>query len=563
MMNKQPWIENYPAGVPKNIDSDRYTSLPDMFSEATKKYAGRPSYENMGKVISFAELDDLSNKFASYLQNVLKLVPGDKIAIQLPNILQNPVAMHGALKAGLVVVNTNPLYTPSEMKHQFNDSGAKVIVIVSNFACNLEKILAETNIEHIVITELGDLIGGIKGAIVNIAVKYFKKMVPPFSLPNAVKFKDALNQGATHTFTAPKIKPEDLAFLQYTGGTTGVSKGAMLTHRNLIANLQQIEAWLKQTDIKEGKEIFIAALPLYHIFALNAHGLLPMKIGAKNILITNPRDMPGFVKELKKHPFTLITGINTLFNGLLNTKGFDEIDFSTVKIALAGGMALQRAVFDKWEKVTGMKIAEAYGLTETSPALCINPMGEGNQAGTIGLPLPESDVTLLDDDGKEVALGEKGELCAKGPQIFSGYWQRPEESELCFINGYFKTGDIATMTEQGYFKIVDRKKEMVLVSGFNVYPNEVEDAIASHPKVLEVGVIGVPDPKSNEAVKAYVVKKDDTLTADDIKAFCRERLTPYKCPKHVAFTDELPKSNVGKILRRIIKEADLKENTYE
>jgi long-chain acyl-CoA synthetase len=562
MMSQKPWIENYPLGVPKNINADRYESLPAMFLESKNKYADRPAYENMGKVISFAELDELSNNFASYLQNVLKLVPGDKIAIQLPNVLQNPVAMHGALKAGLVVVNTNPLYTPSEMKHQFNDSGAKAIVIVVNFACNLEKILAETNIEHIVITELGDLIGGLKGAIVNFVVKKVKKMVPAYSLPGAVKFKTALSKGAAHQFHAPEIKPTDLAFLQYTGGTTGVSKGAMLTHRNLIANLQQIEAWLQQTDIQEGKEIFIAALPLYHIFALNAHGLLTMKIGAKNILITNPRDMAGFVKELKKHPFTLITGINTLFNGLLNTKGFDEVDFSTVKIALAGGMALQRVVFDKWEKVTGMKIAEAYGLTETSPALCINPMGDGNKAGTIGLPLPDSDVVLLDDEGKEVAIGEKGELCAKGPQIFDGYWQREEESKECFTNGYFKTGDIATMAENGYFKIVDRKKEMVLVSGFNVYPNEVEDAIASHPKVLEVGVIGVPDPRSNEAVKAYIVKIDDSLTEEEIKLHCRERLTPYKCPKHVAFTDELPKSNVGKILRRVIKEADLKDNNY-
>lgn len=561
-MSKQPWIENYPAGVPQTIDADRYKNLPDLFEQAKSNFSDRPAYENMGKVISFTELDQQSDRFASYLQNVLKLEPGDKIAIQLPNVLQNPIAIHGALKAGLVVVNTNPLYTPDEMKHQFTDSGAKAVVILANFACNLEAILAETGIQHIIITQLGDLIGGVKGALVNAVVKYVKKMVPAFSLPTAVNFKTALAEGAKHTFSPPSIEATSLAFLQYTGGTTGVSKGAMLTHRNLIANLQQAEAWLAQSKMVDGQEILIAALPLYHIFALNVHALLPMKIGAKNVLITNPRDMKGFVKELAKHPFTMITGVNTLFNGLLNTPGFADLDHSTIKVALAGGMALQRAVADRWESVTGMKIAEAYGLTETSPALCINPFGETNRVGTIGLPIPESDVVLLDDDGKEVGEGEKGELCTKGPQVFSGYWNKEEESKKCFINGYFRTGDIATMDPDGYFRIVDRKKEMVLVSGFNVFPNEVEDAIASNDKVLEVGVIGVPDPKSNEAVKAYIVKKDESLSEEEIKEFCREKLTPYKCPKHVAFTDELPKSNVGKILRRILKEQDLKENTY-
>jgi long-chain acyl-CoA synthetase len=517
----------------------------------------------MGKQITFEELGVLSDQFASYLQNVLKLQPGDKIAIQLPNVLQNPIAMYGALKAGLTVVNTNPLYTASEMKHQFVDSGAKAIVILANFAYNLEAILKDTQIEHVIVTQLGDLLGGLKGALINFVVKRIKKMVPAYQLPTAVTFNEALKQGSAHSFVAPKINPEDLAFLQYTGGTTGVSKGAMLTHRNLIANLQQIEAWLAETNLVEGEEIFIAALPLYHIFALNAHALLPAKLGAKNILITNPRDMKGFVKELKKHPFSLITGVNTLFNGLLNTPGFSELDHSTIKVALAGGMALQRAVFDKWEQTTGKKIAEAYGLTETSPGLCINPMGEGNRVGTIGLPLPETDVLLLDEEGKEVGPGEKGELCTKGPQVFLGYWNKPEETEKCFINGYFKTGDIATMDPDGYFRIVDRKKEMILVSGFNVFPNEVEDAIASHPKVLEVGVIGVPDAKSTEAVKAVIVKKDGSLTEEEIKAFCKENLTGYKCPKHVSFTSELPKSNVGKILRRVIKEEDAKVNTYD
>lgn len=561
-MNNQPWLENYPKGVPHSIDADKYKNLLELFEETKTKFSHLPAYENMGKIISFGELDALSDQFASFLQNELGLGQGDKIAIQLPNVLQSPIAMHGALKAGLTVVNTNPLYTASEMKHQFTDSEAKAVVILANFASNLQEIKDETNIEHVILTQLGDMLGGLKAGLVNFVVKNVKKMVPPFSLPGSIKFKDALTRGAKHTLAKPDIKAEDLAFLQYTGGTTGVSKGAMLTHRNLVANLQQIEAWLGQTSLEEGKEIFIAALPLYHIFALNAHALLTMKIGAKNVLITNPRDMKGFVKELKKHPYTMITGVNTLFNGLLNTEGFAELDHSTIKMGLAGGMALQRAVFDKWHEVTGMKLAEAYGLTETSPGLCINPAGDGNRVGTIGLPLPDSDIVLLDDDGKEVAVGEKGELCTKGPQVFSGYWKKEEESKNCFINGYFKTGDIATMDTDGYFKIVDRKKEMILVSGFNVYPNEIEDCIAMNEKVLEVGAIGVPDAKSNEAVKVYIVKSDDSLTEDEIRAHCDERLTGYKKPKYIAFADELPKSNVGKILRRILKENDLKTNTY-
>lgn len=562
-MSNRPWIQSYPSGVPHTIDMERYSSLADLFDESKQRFGESPAYENMGKVITFNELAQLSDQFASYLLNVLRLKPGDKVAIQMPNVLQNPIAIYGALKAGMVVVNTNPLYTASEMKHQFNDSGAVAIVILANFAHNLEKILPETSIKHIIITELGDLLGGLKGALINFVVKKVKKMVPKFSLPQAVPFKEALRAGAAHSLVRPAIKQDDLAFLQYTGGTTGVSKGAMLTHRNLIGNLQQIEAWLGQSDLEDGKEIFIAALPLYHIFALNAHALLPAKIGAKNVLITNPRDMKGFVKELKKHPFTLITGVNTLFNGLLNAPGFSDLDHSTIKVALAGGMALQRAVFDKWQKVTGMKIAEAYGLTETSPGLCINPFGEGNRVGTIGLPLPETDVVLLDDAGNPVPEGEKGELCCKGPQVFVGYWQRPDETEKSFINGYFRTGDIATMDPDGYFRIVDRKKEMILVSGFNVYPNEVEDAIASHPKVLEVGVISVPDSKSTEAVKAYVVKKDQSLTEEEIFEHCKEKLTGYKRPKHVTFINELPKSNVGKIMRRIIRENDMKTNTYD
>jgi len=561
-MSDRPWTSSYPEGVFETIDADRYSSLAELFAESKTKFGSRPAYENMGKVITFDQLATYSDQFASYLLNVLKLEPGDKVAVQLPNVIQSPIVIQGILKAGMVVVNTNPLYTASEMKHQFTDSGAKAVVILANFAHNLQTIVQSTNIEHIILTQLGDMLGGLKGTVVNFVVKKVRKMVPAFSLPSAVPFKEALAQGSRHPFIAPKIKAQDLAFLQYTGGTTGVSKGAMLTHRNLIANLQQVEAWLGQTNLEDGKEIFIAALPLYHIFALNAHALLPAKVGAKNVLITNPRDMKGFVKELKKHKFTLITGVNTLFNGLLNTPGFSDLDHSTIKVALAGGMALQRAVFDKWLKVTGMKIAEAYGLTETSPGLCINPLGEGNRVGTIGLPLPDTDIALLDDAGNPVAQGEKGELCAKGPQVFIGYWNKPEETENCFIDGYFKTGDIAMMEDDGYFRIVDRKKEMILVSGFNVFPNEIEDAVAMHPKVLEVGAIGVPDMKSTEAVKVVIVKKDASLTEEEIKAYCRENLTAYKCPKYVAFADELPKSNVGKILRRVIKEEDAKVNTY-
>jgi len=561
-MSNQPWLDNYHPDVPKSIDAEKYQSLPAMFAEARDRFADRPAYENMGKIITFEELDDLSTNFAAFLQKDLGLKKGDSIAIQMPNILQSPIAIHGALKAGLTVVNTNPLYTPSEMKHQFADSEAKAVVILANFACNLEEIISQTSIKHVIVTQLGDLLGGFKGSLVNFVVKRVKKMVPPYKIEGVIGYKEALAKGSKQTLDRPEIVPQDLAFLQYTGGTTGVSKGAMLTHRNLVANLQQIEAWLAPTNLEEGKEIFIAALPLYHIFALNAHSLLPMKIGAKNILITNPRDMKGFVKELGKHPFTFITGVNTLFNGLLNTPGFAELDHSTIKVALAGGMALQRAVFDKWESVTGNRIAEAYGLTETSPGLCINPMIGENRVGTIGLPLPDSDITLLDDDGNEVGEGEKGELCAKGPQVFSGYWKKDEETKNCFINGYFRTGDIATMDPDGYFRIVDRKKEMILVSGFNVYPNEIEDCIAMIDKVLEVGAIGVPDPKSTEAIKVYIVKSDESLTEEEVLSHCEERLTGYKKPKYVEFTDELPKSNVGKILRRILKEEDLKKNTY-
>ncbi len=562
-MSKRPWLENYPEGVPHEVNPDEFSSLAALLKDSFKKFGPMPAFENFGKGITFQELDKLSDDFAAYLTKVAGLQKGDKVAIQMPNLLQYPIAMFGALKAGMTVVNTNPLYTPSEMKHQFNDSGAKVAIVLANFACNLEEILSETKIETVIVTKMGDMLGGLKGAIVNFVVKNVKKMVPPYNLPDAISFKSAMAAGARETFEAPEISGEDLAFLQYTGGTTGVSKGAMLTNRNVVANLTQVRTWMFHGGMEEGKEIFITALPLYHIFALTCNALMTVSIGSKNVLITNPRDMPAFVKELGKHPFTVITGVNTLFNGLLNNDTFKSLDFSKLKFGFGGGMAVQQVVAEKWQNLTNSPLSEGYGLTETSPVLTSNPLNGNGRIGSIGMPIPNTDIVLLDDEGKEVAPGEPGELCAKGPQVMKGYWGRPEETENSFIDGWFKTGDVAVMDETGFFKIVDRKKEMILVSGFNVYPNDVENTIASHPKVLEVAAIGVPDKKSTEAVKIYVVKSDDSLTEDELRSYAREHLTAYKCPKHIAFTDELPKSNVGKILRRIVKENDLKVNSYD
>ena len=562
-MSAKPWLDFYPEGTNAEIDPNQYHSLPELFEKSFAEYKDSPAFENFGKVISFTELDELSTSFASYLVNDLGLKKGDKIALQMPNLLQYPIAMFGALRAGLTVVNTNPLYTPSEMKHQFNDSGAKAIVILENFACNLQEILSETPIETVILAKMGDMLGGLKGGIINFVVKNVKKMVPAYSLPGAVPFKEALKLGSSKSFEAPFVSHDDLAFLQYTGGTTGVSKGAMLTHKNMVSNLLQVQNWMRHGGLEEGKEIFITALPLYHIFALTCNALMSVSIGSANVLITNPRDMKAFIKELGKHKFTIITGVNTLFNGLLNQEAFHQLDFSALKFGFGGGMAVQKVVAEKWLKATGSTLSEGYGLTEASPVLTSNPLNDQGRVGSIGMPVPSTEVVLLDDSGEPVAEGEPGELCAKGPQVMKGYWNRPEETEKSFINGWLKTGDIAVMEDQGFFRIVDRKKEMILVSGFNVFPNEIEDVIASHPKVLEVGVIGVPDKKSTEAVKGYIVKQDDSLTEDEIKEYCRERLTPYKCPKHVAFTDELPKSNVGKILRRIIKEEDAKVNSYQ
>ena len=561
-MSNKPWLNSYPKAVPAEVDVEKYESLAELIEESFKEYGDAPAFENMGKIISFNELDRLSANFGSFLINDLKLQPGDKIAIQMPNLLQYPIAMFGALRAGLTVVNTNPLYTPSEMQHQFNDSQAKAVVILANFAHNLEKVLPKTAIKHVITTEIGDAIGGIKGGIVNFVVKRVKKMVPDYHLPTAISYKTAIQRGSRHSFQTAQLTRSDLAFLQYTGGTTGVSKGAMLSHGNLLANLMQVNAWMNGYGLVKGKEIFITPLPIYHVFALVANVLVSTEMGAKNVLITNPRDMPAFIKEMSKHKFTVMTGVNTLFNGLLNQPDFAKLDFSSLRFGLGGGMAVQEITSKRWAEVTGTHLAEGYGLTETSPVLTVNPLDGSGKIGSIGLPIPNTEIKLIDDAGNEVAQGEKGELCARGPQVMQGYFGRPEETAQCMLGDWFKTGDIATMDEDGYFRIVDRKKEMILVSGFNVYPNEVENVIASHSKVLEVGAIGVPDAKSTEAVKVYIVKKDDSLTEEEIKDYCKEHLTGYKRPKHVAFTDELPKTNVGKILRRLIREKDLAENQY-
>jgi len=564
-MENHPWLKHYGDHIPHEIDADCYNSIGELLEESFSKYADRVAFSNYGKEITYKEIDELSKNFAAFLQNSAGLQKGDKIAVQMPNLIQYPIIVFGALRAGIVVVNTNPLYTPSEMEHQFKDSGAKAIVILENFAFNLEKVIAQTSLETVIVTKIGDLIGGAKGSIMNFVVKNVKKMVPPFSLPNSISFKECLKKGKNEKYTAPSVTNDDIAFLQYTGGTTGVSKGAMLTQRNIVANVQQLLSWMQSGGLSTN-EIVITALPLYHIFALTVNLMVMVQVGAKNVLITNPREMDKFCKELGKHKFSVITGVNTLFVGMLNNPIFQKLDFSALKFGFGGGMAVQKFTSDKWKEITNSPLCEGYGLTETSPVLTSNLlMEEGKyvKSGYIGIPMPSTSIKILDDDGNEVKTGEPGELCAKGPQVMKGYWGREAETSKCFHDGWFKTGDIAIMEEDGFLKIVDRKKEMILVSGFNVYPNEVEDAIASHPKVKEVGAIAVPDSKSNEAVKVYIVRNDSSLTEEEIKSHCKSCLTGYKRPKYVAFVDDLPKSNVGKILRRIIKEDDLKENSYD
>ena len=549
---EKPWLAHYQHGVPSEIDMSEFSSIVDVLQQSCEQFADNPAFINMGVSISYADLDRLSREFGAYLQS-LGLEKGDRVAIMSPNILQYPVAVFGILRAGLVVVNTNPMYTPRELKHQMTDSGAKALLVVENFASVVQKVFDEVPLEHLIITGIGDMLGGLKGSITNFMIRKVKKMVPSYKFPEAVRFKTAMQRGAGAELDEPELGHDDLAFLQYTGGTTGVAKGAMLSHGNIVANMQQSHAWLG--DLAVGDEIIITALPLYHIFALTANCMTHMKLGSTNVLITNPRDMPGFVKELGKYPFTAITGVNTLFNGLLNTPGFDQLDFSSLKMSLGGGMAVQRAVAEEWKAVTGCTLVEAYGLTETSPAACINPTTLEDYNGCIGLPISSTECCIIDGESQRLPQGETGELCIRGPQVMQGYWQRPEETaNVMTDDGCLRTGDMAMMTEQGYFKIVDRKKDMILVSGFNVYPNEIEDVVAMHPKVLEVAAIGIPDEKSGEIVKICVVKKDPSLTAEELKAHCKEQLTGYKVPKIIEFHDELPKSNVGKILRRELRD---------
>jgi long-chain acyl-CoA synthetase len=553
MSPERPWLANYPAGVPAEIDPDAYPSIVAVLEDAIARFRDRPAFSSFGKVITYAELDRLSAQFAAYLRGELGLARGDRVAIMMPNCLQYPISTFGILRAGLTVVNVNPLYTARELKHQVDDSGAVAIVVVDNFGHTVQEVFAGSPLKHVVTTGLGDMVGGAKGAIMNFVVKHVKRMVPRYALPGAVRFRDALAAGARHPVPAEKIDPGDIAFLQYTGGTTGVAKGAMLTHRNLVANMEQAAAWVGG-NLRPGEEVIITALPLYHIFSLTANGLVFTKFGGLNHLITNPRDMPGFVKELRNTRFTAITGVNTLFNGLLHAEGFDQVDFSSLRLTLGGGMAVQRAVAERWKQVTGCTLVEAYGLTETSPAACINPMDLPAYNGSIGLPIPSTDACLKDEDGRKVAMGEVGELCLKGPQVMKGYWNRPDETAATIdAEGWLHTGDMARMDERGFFYIVDRKKDMILVSGFNVYPNEVEDVLAGMPGVLEVAVVGAPDEHSGEVVKAVIVRKDPNLTADAVKAYAREYLTGYKRPHIVEFRTELPKTNVGKILRRELR----------
>lgn len=546
------WLKKYPEGVPAEIVLDPQHSLKDVVRESVQNFGEQTAFTNMGKSITFNQLDQYAEAFAAYLQNELGIQKGDAVAIMMPNLLQYPVALVGAHRIGAVVVNVNPLYTPRELEHQLNDSNAKAIVIVENFASTLEQVLENTPVQHVVLTKMGDMMG-FKGHIVDFVVKRVKKMVPDYNLPTSISFKSVMEAGKKLSVTPVDVIGEDLAFLQYTGGTTGVSKGAMLTHSNMIANLEQVSELIGPC-LSAGRDTIITALPLYHIFALTANCLLFLKYGGRNVLITNPRDMPGFVKELSKVQFTAISGVNTLFNGLLNTPGFSELDFSKLNLSIGGGMAVQRAVAERWLNVTGCDLLEGYGLTECSPVVSFVPYDIGKYTGSIGVPVPSTDIRLINEDGETVGVNEPGELCVKGPQVMRGYLGRQEATDEVLNDGWLATGDIAKIDEDGLLYIVDRKKDMILVSGFNVFPNEIEDEVASHEGVLEVAAIGIPHEVSGEVVKVFVVKKDPALTESDVIEHCRERLTGYKVPKLVEFRDELPKTNVGKILRRKLKE---------
>jgi long-chain acyl-CoA synthetase len=550
-MSAHPWFNSYPDFVNPSINLDRYENIVDIFDESVAKYGNKVAYKNMDVTLTFNEVNAHVDALVWYLQNKTALKKGDRIALQMPNLLQFPITIFACLKAGLVIVNTNPLYTAEEMRHQYKDSGAKAIIILENFAYNLESILADTEIETVITTTIGDMLGGLKGSITNFVVRHIKKMVPSYTISSSIPLKKILSDYKTKKGKSVEIKSGDLAFLQYTGGTTGVSKGACLSHGNLCANVQQVEEWIHPL-FKDGEDTIITALPMYHIFALTANCIVFFRYGAVNVLITNPRDMKAFCKDLKKNPFSIITGVNTLFIGLLNQEAFRSLDFTKLKLALGGGMAVQDVVADRWEKLTNSPLLEAYGLSETSPAATINPINGTHRRGSIGLPLPNTEIKLFDDDGNEVDFGQPGEIGIKGPQVMKGYWNRPDETAKCMLGDYFLTGDVGIMDETGFFKIVDRKKEMILVSGFNVYPNEVEKAISENPKVLEVGVRGEKSSDGSEFVKAFIVKKDQTLTEEEVIEECRKLLTGYKVPREVVFRDELPKSNVGKILRRLL-----------
>jgi len=558
----KPWLKSYPPGMPAEIDLKAFSSVRDILEKSCAKFADKPAYSNLGVTLTYRDLDRMSRDFAAFLQSMPGLAKGERVAIMMPNLLQYPIALFGVLRAGMTVVNVNPLYTARELEHQLKDSGARAIVVVENFAHTLQQVIARTPVETVVTTQIGDLLPVPKRWLVNYVVKNVKKMVPAWRIDGAIPFRSALRRGAAAELKPVPLAHGDIAFLQYTGGTTGVAKGAMLTHGNIVANLQQCSAWIG-TDLKEGEEVIITALPLYHIFCLTANCLTFMKLGGENVLVTNPRDMPGFVKTLAEKPFSILTGVNTLFNGLLNTPGFDKLDFSRVKFSLGGGTAVQRAVAERWQKTTGSRLIEAYGLTETSPAACINPLGSEFN-GTIGLPIPSTEVAIMGDDMRRLPLADgkvpveqcTGEICVRGPQVMAGYWQQAAETaKVLTPDRWLKTGDVGFMDARGYVTITDRKKDMILVSGFNVYPNEIEGVVAMHPGVLECAAVGVPDDKSGEAVKVVVIRKDPSLTAEDVLKHCRAQLTGYKLPKHVEFRTELPKTPVGKVLRRELRDA--------
>lgn len=548
------WLKNYPSVVPAEIGPLKESSVADMMESACKRYGDKAAYLSMGKSLSYSELDRLARDFAGWLQSQ-GLGKGSRVALMMPNLFQYPVCLFGALRAGCVVVNVNPLYTPRELEHQMKDSGAEAIVVVENFARTVEQVLPHCPaLRHIVVTPMGEMLGALKGTLVNLVVKYVKKLVPAWHIAGAVSLKQALVAGGRQGFKPPEIELDDLAFLQYTGGTTGIAKGAMLSHRNIVSNVTQACFWISPL-VRENRELIVTALPLYHIFALTANCFTFLRIGATNLLIANPRDIPGFIKELQKHPFTVITGVNTLFNALLHNPGFAKLDFSNLLVTLGGGMSVQKPVADHWQQVTGKPLAQAYGLTETSPAVTINPLDLPAFNGSIGLPVPSTEISIRNDAGTEVSLGQVGEICVRGPQVTRGYWQRPEETAAVFMpDGYLRTGDMGYVDPEGFVFLVDRKKDMILVSGFNVYPNEVEEVVASHPGVREVAAIGIPSEHSGEAVKIFVVRKDPALTPEALIAYCRTQLTSYKVPHFVEFRDDLPKTNVGKVLRRALKQ---------